>query len=283
MSPLIVIDDSRWFVREQGPPDAPVLLLLHGFTGSSSFWDRIVERLHSRFRCLAVDIAGHGKTRVPMRIERYRLSAVADALARLLTELGAPRAHVWGYSMGGRLALQFALRHADRCDRLVLESASPGIADPAERDRRRRDDDALADRIEQIGVERFVTEWSAKPIFAAQQGLPQAVRDRAAKLRRQNTAAGLAMSLRGMGTGAQHPLHDQLASLSVPTLLMVGEQDEKFRTIGKQMHGTLPNSTYRVVPGAGHSPYWEAPEPSVLLVSAFLNGEDPPQLIAEEG
>lgn len=283
MSALIAIDDAHWFVRDQGRAEAPATLLIHGFTGCAQFWDAIVDRLTPEFRCVTVDLAGHGQTRVPARIELYRLPAVADALARVMTEIGIVRAHVWGYSMGGRLALQFALRHPNRCDRLVLESASPGIADATERANRRRADDALADRIEQIGVDAFVAEWMAKPIFAGQQALPQTIRERASALRKQHTAEGLAMSLRGMGTGAQEPLHDLLPSLATPTLILAGEHDPKFRAIGAQMHDQVPNSVFRIVPGVGHAPYWEAPERTVSLVTPFLNGDEPPQLVDEEG
>ena len=84
--------------------------------------------------------------------------------------------------MGGRVALQFALGAPDRLWALVLESASPGIDDADEREDRVRSDDALADEIEQNGIEAFVDRWQAIPLFASQSRLSDAARDELRRL-----------------------------------------------------------------------------------------------------
>ena len=127
--------------------------------------------------------------------------------------LGGERFALAGYSMGGRIALHAALALGDRLDRLVLVGASPGIADPAERAARRAADDALADRIEAIGVEAFAREWAALPLW---EGQPERVAAAANADRLRNTPAGLAAALRGLGTGVMEPLWDALPSLAVP-------------------------------------------------------------------
>ena len=105
-------------------------------------------------------------------------------------------------------------RSAARVRRLVLVGASPGLADAAEREQRRAADDALADRIEAIGVEAFAREWAAQPLFAG-----HAARDRASRPTPTACAtprAGLAAALRGLGTGVMPPLWDRLGELPMP-------------------------------------------------------------------
>jgi 2-succinyl-6-hydroxy-2,4-cyclohexadiene-1-carboxylate synthase len=141
--------------------------------------------------------------------------------------------------------------------RLVLVGASPGIADAAERAARAAEDAALADRIEAIGLEAFVREWGAQPLF---DGMPRGIAEIAHADRMRNTAAGLAAALRGLGTGVMPPLWDRLGELTVPVELVVGERDEKFRAIAERMTAVLVAGRLHVVPGTGHAVHLEAPE-----------------------
>ena len=109
-----------------------------------------------------------------------------------------------------------------------LVGASPGLPDPAEREQRRAADDALADRIEALGVEAFAREWAAQPLF---EGMPRGIAELADADRRRNTAPGLAAALRGLGTGAMPSLWDRLGELPMPVELVVGARDDKFRAI----------------------------------------------------
>jgi len=275
------IDDIIWHFAETGETARGTLVFLHGFTGSGDVWQEILTGLKTDFRCIVPDLPGHGRTLAPGDVTNYRLRNVADSLAKLLSAIGAEETLLWGYSMGGRLALQFATAFPQRLNRLVLESASPGIADADERWQRRQSDDQMADEIEALGVEAFIIKWESQPIFQSQLRLPAAKQDRMHDLRMTSTAAGLALSLRGMGSGAQEPLHDRLASMRVPTLILAGEGDNKFRTIGLDMARAMPAATYRVVPNAGHTTFWEQPEACLEIVRPFLLGDEPPDLLSE--
>jgi 2-succinyl-6-hydroxy-2,4-cyclohexadiene-1-carboxylate synthase len=233
------------------------LVLLHGFTQTGRSWQPIAHALAGRYRAIAPDLPGHGDF-----AERRPASfAACDAYLRALAD-GRPLTLV-GYSMGGRIALHAALGLGRVVARLVLIGASPGIADAGERTARAAEDAALADRIEAIGLEAFVREWGAQPLFA---DMPRGVAELADEDRLRNTASGLAAALRGLGTGVMPPLWDRLGELAMPVELVVGERDEKFRGITERMAVAMPDARVHVVPGAGHAAHLEAPDALVELL-----------------
>ena len=225
------------------------LVLLHGFTQTGRSWAPVREALGPRYRCFAPDLPGHGDA-------SERRPATFDAVAAYVGALRPPRFALCGYSMGGRLALDVALRMPERVERLVLAGASPGIADPGEREARRRADAELADRIKRDGLDAFVAAWGAQPLFAGQ---PRGVADAARADRLRSTAGGLAAALRGMGTGVMTPLWDRLQELAMPVALVAGERDPKFRNLAEQMAERIPGARVVVAPGAGHAVHLEAP------------------------
>jgi 2-succinyl-6-hydroxy-2,4-cyclohexadiene-1-carboxylate synthase len=236
---------------------APDLVLLHGFTQTGRSWQPVQHALAARYRALAPDLPGHGE----LSERRPASFAACDAYLRVLAEQPIALA---GYSMGGRIALHAALSLGARVRRLVLIGASPGIADPAERAARAAADDALADRIEAIGVESFVREWGVQPLFA---GMPRGIAEIAEKDRLRNSATGLAAALRGLGTGVMPSLWERLGELEVPVELLVGERDEKFRAIAERMEPLLRDARLHVVAGTGHAVQLEAPDAVAEIIS----------------
>jgi 2-succinyl-6-hydroxy-2,4-cyclohexadiene-1-carboxylate synthase len=229
---------------------APALVLLHGFTQTRQSWRRTVLALGAgRYRALVPDLPGHGQA--------VHRTASFDACTAYVRALAPDRFTLAGYSMGGRVALHAALQLQPQLDRLILVSASPGIADPEERAARRQADEALAERIEAIGVEAFAREWGAQPLFAGQ---PERVAAAAHADRLRNRAAGLAAALRGLGTGVMEPLWERLGELTIPVTLLAGERDAKFRAIAERMAERLPDARVVAIPGAGHAAHLEQPE-----------------------
>jgi 2-succinyl-6-hydroxy-2,4-cyclohexadiene-1-carboxylate synthase len=233
-------------------------VLLHGFTQTRQSWRRTTAALGGRYRAIAPDLPGHG-------LAAQRRPASFSACAAYVRALADEPCVLVGYSMGGRIALYTALALPDLVQRLVLVSASPGIADAAEREERRRSDDALADRIEAIGIVAFAQEWGAQELFAGQD---ERVAAAAHADRLRNTPDGLAAALRGLGTGVMPPLWDRLGELAMPVSLIVGERDAKFRAIAGRMAPAIPGSRVEVVDGAGHAPQLEQPE----IVAAAIRG-----------
>ena len=234
---------------------APTLVLLHGFTQTRQSWRPVIAELGGRRRTLAPDLPGHGSA-----ASRPASFAACTGYVRAL---GGERFALAGYSMGGRIALHAAFALADHLDRLVLVGASPGIADPAERAARRAADEALAERIEAIGVEAFDREWGRLPLW---DGQPERVAAAAHADRLRNTSEGLAAALRGLGTGVMEPLWDALPSLTVPVTLAVGERDEKFRAIAERMAAALPRADLHVIADAGHAAQLEQPTTIATLL-----------------
>lgn len=247
------------------------LILLHGFTGSADAWGDLLPRLGRRTRVLAIDLPGHAPAASPEPPPaRIGLGDCGVSVRRHLDALAIGRAVLLGYSMGGRVALRFALDHPDRVAGLVLESTSPGIADLTERTARRNADEALADAIVRDGLARFVDRWMAQPLFATQAKLPEAVRARERAMRLAHDPRALAACLRGAGPGTVPPMWDALPGLHMPVLLLAGELDAKYRDIAAKTAARLPHGRVAIVPDAGHATHLENPAAFAAEVEAFL-------------
>jgi pimeloyl-ACP methyl ester carboxylesterase len=147
-----------------------------------------------------------------------------------------------------------------------LVGGTAGLADSSERDARIAEDDAKACHLEQVGVEAFVDEWLAQPMFA---GLRVDDEDRRHRVR--NSVEGLAASLRLAGTGAQEPVWELLSSIGIPVLVMAGERDAKFTEIGQRLAGAIPNAKFEAIPDAGHAAHAEQPEATAKLIADWLS------------
>jgi len=254
----------------------PALTLLHGFTRDAREWEPLLPEWPG-FRLVSVDLVGHGRSDAPPDASRYTMAHAADDLAAVLDALGIGSTALLGYSLGGRVALHFALSHQQRLWALVLESASPGIADPAERAARRQSDAELADSILRDGLEAFVDGWQAQPLFASQSRLPAAVLAGERRRRLENSPVGLANSLRGMGAGAQDCLLPRFTELRVPALFVAGALDGRYAALARSMAGEAAGSEHRIIEGAGHTTHLERPREFAAAVGEFL-GRHAPQL-----
>ena len=267
--PHVNVDGLAFNVDRYGV--GPPVVLLHGFTGSRTTWKPLVGVLDDAFTTLSVDLIGHGLSGSPAKLDRYRMRRAVDDLAALVRTIGFERAAWVGYSLGGRVALQVAVHRPDVVSTLVLEGATPGLADETEREERVRADEALADRIEQDGLDWFVDYWAGLSLWDSQRETLSAAQHEALREQRlSQRAAGLANSLRGMGTGAQEPVHGRLAGVDVPVLLVTGRLDRKFTETAHEMAQTLPAATIRAIDEAGHAAHLERPAAFNALVSEFL-------------
>ncbi len=238
------------------------VVLVHGFTQTRRSWTPLVARFVADGReAVAVDAPAHGRS------ADRQVDLVEGA--RLLGETGGEAVYV-GYSMGGRLTLHLALASPHLVRGVVLVGATAGLETEVERATRRRGDDALAADLERVGLDIFLERWLANPLFAT---LP--VDEAALAERKENTVAGLAASLRLMGTGTQQSLWDRLPDIEIPALFVAGERDEKFTALAHRMAATWGGSArVEVVADAGHACHLEQPEAFCDLVLPFLDAHD---------
>lgn len=257
-------------------PSPTPLVLLHGFTQNRQCWGPFAGQLDDGRPVERWDLPGHGDggpaadgwataDRLAAQAAA-RTAATAAPRATTTAEAGA-RASDWlGYSLGGRMLLHLVLAHPNMVRRAVLIGATAGLATSAERAERRGADEALAERIEQDGVDAFIERWLALPMW---DGLPEAAQF--ADERRTNTADGLAGSLRLAGTGAQDDLWPRLGEIDVPVLVLAGGRDQKFTAIGRRLAAALPHGEFRAIPNAGHAVHLEAPERTAQAVTGWLD------------
>lgn len=244
-----------------------VLVLFHGFTSAQTTWDNIYDELITEYQVLTIDLPGHGETQVQAD---KTMKDFSDDFNALLESLKITKIHLLGYSMGGRIALSFANYYPEKINSLILESASPGIADPVERQKRKEADKALAEKILIEGVDVFVDYWENLSLFDTQKNLPLATQTKVREERLNQTKWGLSMSLVFMGTGAQPSWWDSLETVSYPVTLIVGEYDLKFIETNKQMNELYINANLYTIKEAGHCVHLEKEKEFMQVVRKHI-------------
>ncbi len=247
-----------------GPP----ITLLHGFTSHGGAWEGVRARLDKSHRVLTIDFPGHGKSPAPR--SGYDFAACADDVVEAMERSNQTPGTLVGYSMGGRIALAAALRAPQAIQRLVLESTSPGIENSIEREARRTDDTTLAAEIESTPWASFVDRWMNLPLFRSQHRLGDDALAHSRAVRLDNDRAAVAASLRCLGTGSQPSYWKDLSKLSLPVLLVTGEEDAKFHAIADEMQRRIATSTRATVPAVGHTTHLEDPDGFLTALTTFL-------------
>jgi len=238
--------------------DGDPVLIIHGFTGCASAMSSLTGLL--RGRRIIPDLVGHGRSESPASLAPYYLESISSQLSSLLTQLDASPASIVGYSMGGRVALTFALSHPEMVKSLALIGTSPGISNQTDRALRLEHDYELGASISQRGIRNFINTWVAQPMWdSLRQTLTSKQWQDSISQRISNHPLGLANSLRASGTGSMRPLHDVLEHLSPPTLFLVGEKDQKFLEIAQQFVPRIPDASIQIIKNSGHAAHLEQP------------------------
>jgi 2-succinyl-6-hydroxy-2,4-cyclohexadiene-1-carboxylate synthase len=229
-------------------------LMLHGFTGSQASFARLAVPPSA----VAPSLGGH-----------LDQPASADFWAEVerLAALGRAATHLFGYSLGGRLALGLLARYPKRFERAVLVSAHPGLHTDEQRRQRREQDGRFVRLLRERGLVEFVSAWEDQPLWQTQIGLPEANRAEKRRERCTHTAEGLARSLDSVGLGRMPDLRPELARVATPVDFLAGAHDTKFVALAEELCRIMPRARLSVAPGAGHDLLLERPQ----FCSAFLS------------
>jgi 2-succinyl-6-hydroxy-2,4-cyclohexadiene-1-carboxylate synthase len=248
----------------------PTLLFLHGFTGSGEDWYPLIDKIDDDVTPLVVDLIGHGMSDAPERPDTYTIPAQVDQLRELLDHFEIASVIPVGYSMGGRIALNFVHTCPELVSGAILEGTTPGIESEEQRLKRVDHDEHIATMIREQGVEYFIDYWMKIPLFDTQNNLPKDLLDEVRERKLRNSVSGLVNSLQAAGTGTMVPLWEALPKITVPVLLLTGAMDEKFTRINSRMCSALPNASHVVVKHAGHAVHLEKPAEFISAVNGFL-------------
>ena len=252
-------------------PSKKTILFLHGFTGSANDWTNVFQKIDRRFNKIALDLIGHGKSSSPSSVNYYMRDSLINQIEYVISNLRLKETILCGYSMGGRVALNFALAKPELIKGLILESASAGFKNAKERDARKKSDEDLAVYIENNSLEDFTTMWFDQELFGTLRRFSNEKLKRMKEERAKNSKIGLANSLRGFGTGVMPYLGSELVKLKMPVLLITGGLDDKFTQINQSLKKSFPSAKHKILTTAGHNTHLEEPKKFIEAVNSFLS------------
>jgi pimeloyl-ACP methyl ester carboxylesterase len=254
-------------LRDEGPKDAPAIILLHGSNADLHTWEPWVKALKTEYRVIRFDQVGHGLTGPDPREDYSRANYVAD-IKEVADKLGLERFIVGGNSMGGKHALAFAVAHPDRVAGLVLVDGSGGPMLKTKADKERKDSGGgnIGFRIARMpGINRIAEQITPRSLIA--QSLEQSVSVKAivtpAMIDRYWELLRYPGNRRATLTRFAQPYDPlteaEIAGVKAPTLILWGEEDRLIPVAaGEWLAGVMPNADLKTYARIGHLPHEEA-------------------------
>lgn len=260
MSEIIINQNKYHYEASITNPDEPVFVFLHGFLGSKKDFYKLLNDFPKQY--LVLDLLGFGENRTSnVKPEAFDQLNQIRELNQIFVHFKLRQINLVGYSMGGRIAIAYALHYPDKLQNLVLESTTAGICDVEQRKTRQRHDQQLAKKMLNNGMESFVDQWEKLPLFASQKNQDPDKFFFMHQQRVQQNPRNAANSLIKMGTGQQPNYWGQLDQLqNLAVLIVVGSEDAKFVDIGKRMQQRISHSQLKVITGVGHNIHFERPD-----------------------
>ncbi len=248
MEAVADLEDVRVRYVDEGAGDAVVFL--HGLAADLETFVAQAAHLRARWRCLRLDMRGHGRSSTPPG--PWSIADLARDVARLLEHLGLSRAHVVGHSAGGVVATRLVLDRPDLVRSLCLVATAPECNEKAARE--------------------FYTRWAET---AERQGMVAALREMGVKRDVREEAAGdaigFARACRAIATLWPEPLTPRLGEVRCPALIVVGDKDWIGAGGSVKASRALPGSELVILPGLGHLPFAQDPAGFNARLVAFLD------------
>ncbi len=232
------------------------VLLSHGYSATRRMWDGQHRALGDRYQVISWSMRGHGQTESPADPSQYSAGLTIADMRALLHHVGVERAVIGGLSLGGYASLDFYVAHPEMVRALVICDSGPGYRNAEARAAWNQRAHERAAELEARGLD-------------ALSGRSREMREAMGEHR---SAQGLAHAARGMLAQEGSRVIDALAGVRVPTLIIVGDQDQPFIAPCEYMAKKIPGARLEVIAGAGHSSNLDQPEAFNRVLRDFLDG-----------
>jgi pimeloyl-ACP methyl ester carboxylesterase len=268
--PHATADDGVHLYYEESGAGIPVIFV-HEYAGDHRSWEPQMRHFGQRYRAIVYAARGYPPSDVPEDVAKYSQFRAADDIGAVLDHLRIDKAHVVGLSMGGFATLHFGFRHPGQARSLVVAGCGYG-AEPGQRDRFRAEAEAIADFIATRGIPVFAEKYAYGPTRVQFENKdPRGFAEFKAQL-----AEHSALGARNTQLGVQrerpslYELVDQMKALTVPTLVLTGDEDWPCLAPGILMKQHIPTAALAVMPNCGHAINIEDPDEFNRLVGGFL-------------
>lgn len=268
---MVKANDVNLYCEQAGEGEAVVFL--HGYTGSSQDWANQLAHISAKYRAVAIDHRGHGRSEAPAAEEDYSIYIFSQDVYELLKELGIDRCCLVGHSMGGFMALQFVLDHPETVRVLVLVDTSSGDYDspPGYPELKAK----LYDLARNNGLEAaFEYDAAHNPTRIERFEKHPEMREIARQRVLNTSVDGYIFASRSFGKWK--PVTDRLHEIKVPTLIFWGDEDAPFQRPSLTLKESIPRAELIIVPGVGHNPHEEDPDIFNEALIKFLSVIDWP-------
>lgn len=263
-------DGVKLYYEEAGSGLA--VIFVHEFAGDYRSYELQIRHFSRRYRCVAYNARGYPPSDVPADPERYSQERARDDLRAVLDGLEIERAHVVGISMGGFAVLHFGLTYPQRALSLVIGGCGYG-AEPGKRLQFQQESEAAAQRFEKLGIEEAARSYALGPTRVQFQNKDARGWAEFGRMLAQHSPLGSALTLRGVQKRrpSLYDLLDDMRRLTVPTLVMTGDEDDPCLEASLLMKRTIPSAGLVVLPRTGHALNLEEPELFNRFVDEFFH------------
>jgi pimeloyl-ACP methyl ester carboxylesterase len=257
--PHLTTDDGvKLYYHEVG--SGTPIVFVHEFAGDVRSWEGQLRHFSRRYRCITYNARGYPPSDVPAEVERYSQARARDDIRAVLDALDIDKAHIVGLSMGGFATTHFGFTYPDRARSLVIAGCGYG-ASPNTRTQFTSEAEASAARFEEHGMAKAAEAYALGPSRVQHQNKdPRGWREFADQLAEHSTT-GAAMTLRGVQSRrpSLYDLTEEMKKITMPTLIMTGDEDWACLEPGILMKKTIPTAALVVLPNAGHAINLEEP------------------------
>lgn len=268
--PHLTTDDGVKLYYEETGSGTPVVFV-HEFAGDYRSWEPQVRFLSRRYRCITYNARGWPPSEVPDSLDRYTQDRARDDVRCVLDALGIDKAHVVGLSMGGFGTLHFGLGYPERALSLLVAGCGYG-AERDEREKFREEADIIAGKLRTDGMAAFTKTYTVGPTRVQHQNKDPRGWKEFADMLAEHSSVGAAFTQQGIQK--ERPsifdLEDGMKKLTVPTLIVTGDEDWPCLIPNVFMKRAIPSAALLVLPNSGHAINLEEPDAFNAALADFL-------------